>query len=208
MDIITRYKGGGILSRGLKGFIILSCVILITAAFYFGYYSTVKKNEGQNSLPNPKPTTIAKNNNTPSQIDRTVNNVSVEEIVTPQTVLQKTIESINTGNTVDEYNGAVPEDIVNMNEAEVKEYFTDYGNVTEFSKDKIVVVKRLPNLPDRYLIKIENDNIIVYRTDDEGTAYKYEEFEPKPCKNKDPQLEKGIEVESEDEVYETIGDYQ
>lgn len=170
------------------------------------YYSTLNKSEKNQA--NLKPGTIW--GNTSDDGSDLVSKTPAEDIVTPNTKLKRTIESINTGSTEIEYDGIVPDTLVNMTKDEVVAFYKNVDGdmkVTEFSKDQIVVAKYTPYLPDHYVVKIEGNDIVVYRTDDDGIAYRYEEFTPMPCKNKDDKIIKGIEVENEEDIYNVIGDY-
>lgn len=176
-------------------------------AFGYGYYTSLSRNIVDE--PKPKSRTLVENiSNLPPYIEeKEVGLTSEEDIVTPSTMLEMKIVSINTGNSVTEYNDVVPNVLVNMNEDEVREYFKYQGSV-EFSKDKITVTRELPYLPDCFVVKLENKYIVVYKTDADGNATRYEEFEPLPQKNRDSTLEKGIEVKTIEEVWEKIQDYE
>ena len=198
--------GGVILLKIRKLFIIISSVVLILGAFGFGYFSTLKRII--NEVPDKKPGTRIDNKKIiPPLDDEKVNMIPNEKTVTPSTILVKKIISINTGKTIIEYDDIVPDTIVNFNEDEAIDYFKNYGKVIEFSKDKIEVKRELPFLPDCFVVKLETKNIVVYKTDADGIATKYKGFEPIPYKNKDKKLEVGIEVESENEIWSKIQDY-
>jgi hypothetical protein len=55
---------------------------------------------------------------------------------------------------------------------------------------------------------LDNKLIRVYATDDNGIAEIVENFPEMPCKNKDEELARGIEVETLDEAWQRIGDYE
>jgi hypothetical protein len=54
---------------------------------------------------------------------------------------------------------------------------------------------------------LEYQYIKVFQTDEEGNTTPYD-FEPVEYKNTDEELEKGIEVETEEEIYNIIQDYE
>lgn len=187
--------------------IILSSIILIAAAFGYGYYVTMKKILKE--VPQPKPgERIDVKEKTPVNIDeKGTAQFPSGDRVTPSTVLVEKIVSINTGNIIENDPKSVPDEIVNFDEEQVKDYFSDYDAVM-FSKDKITVERKFPNLPDCFLVKLEDDIIKVFVTDDEGQAVIFNDFTPVRCKNKDETIEKGIEVKTLDEVYSAISDYE
>lgn len=207
MDIITKYKGGVILKPVQKVIIVLSCIILICGACFYMYYSTLDK-AGKGGNANLKPNTIS--DSTASGGSDLVSKTPAEDTVTPNTVLRRIAVSESTGKTKDEYKGIVPDNLVNMTKDEVVNFYKSVDpnmKVTEFSKDEVDVVRYTSYLPNCYLVRIEENDIVVYTTDDDGVPHKYEKFTPRPCKNKDELIEKGIEVESEEDVNTTIGDY-
>jgi hypothetical protein len=101
----------------------------------------------------------------------------------------------------------VPDEIIDLTEEEIKEYYKNYDSV-EFTREKIVLEKRLPNLPDHFIVKLENKYIKVFITDAKGDATIYEDFKPILHKNKDEKLEKGIEVERLEDIWIIIQDYE
>lgn len=190
-----------------KLWIILSCIVLIVGAFGYGYYTTVGKISNEKPLPKPGTRIDFKNHIPPEEEE--VNKIPLDDKVTPNTVLEKKIVSINTENQIIEYNDIVPDSLVNLTKSQIIDYFNSNGyNKVEYDNGKISAIKELPNLPDCYVIKLENNYITVYKTDSGGIATRYEEFDPIPYKNKDEKLEKGIEVSSEEQIYEKIQDYE
>lgn len=189
-----------------KFWILLSCVVLVFGAFGYGYYKTLgnitreQRDEKQGDKIDYK--------YYPSPIDdEIVDKVSVEDIITPSMELEKKIISINTGKELIEYSGKVPENMVNLTKTQLTDYFKDYGSV-EFNNNKIIVTRKMPNLPNRFVLKLDGNNIVVYKTDSKGIATLYEDFEPEPHKNRDERLERGIEVDTIEKVYELIEDYE
>lgn len=206
MAIIIGQKGGVLLSNRKRLWIILSCIVLIVGAFGYSYFTTLKRII--NEVPEQKPGTRinTKNSFPPINYEEGVSKFPPEDIVTPSTLLIERTLSINTGCYI-ENQTEIPDELVNMTEDQVKEFYKDYESV-EFSKEKIIISRKLPFLPNRFLVKLEDKYIKVFVTDSEGKASIYEEFPPVPCKNKDDELIKGIEVETLDEVWERIGDYE
>jgi len=191
-----------------KIWITLCFIVLIAGAFGYGYYSTLGKIT--NEKPNQKPGTFIDNKKYIPYIDdmdQGVNKVPDEDRVTPSMTLIKKITSINTGKEIIEYDGVVPDNLINLTKQQVVDYFKDYG-VAELTDGKINVIKKLPNLPDHYIVKLENKYIVVYKTNSKGIATKYEGFEPILHKNRDSGLEKGIEVETEEEIWKKVQDYE
>lgn len=198
-------RGGDPLKKRVMIWLILSFIVLVFGAFGYGYYSTLK-NISREKTDQRKETGINYKFYDQSEMEDEVNRVPEEDRVTPSTVLEKKIISINTGKALIEYSGPVPEEIVNFNREQVTDFFGSY-KVDEFSRDKITVLKEMPYLPDHFIVKLENSQIVVFKTDSKGQATKYEEFEPMPYKNRDINLERGIEVKTEEEIWEKIRDY-
>lgn len=194
-----------------KRYVLLLTVMLVLSAFFYSYYITMKK---INDIPqglnqNKKPNTAINSNDLTPDSDDSQEVGMIEDKVTPNTVLVKKVVSINTENFKVEYEGQIPDEIVDFNKEQVEEYFSDYGKVIDFSKYKIVVDKELPFLPDSYIIKAEGEYINVYKTDSEGNISKYDySDEPLLCKNRDSELEKGIEVGTLEEIDAKLQDYE
>lgn len=191
-----------------KIIIVLSCILLICGAGFYIYYTNNISGRTQGGSANLKPNTIS--DNTGADGSSQVSKTTLEKTLSPGAILKRIIISRNTETSVVDYEGIVPDNLVNKTKDEASEYYKSLDNgmaVTEFGKDKIVVVKYTPYLPNCYVVKLEGNDIVVYRTDGDGIAYRYEEFIPRPCKNKDEKLEKGIEVKTEKEIYNVIGDY-
>lgn len=189
-----------------KVWILLSCVVLIIGAFWYGYYKTLGNITQEQ--PDEKQGEKIDYKYYPSPIDdEIVDKVPAEDMVTPSMELEKKIISINTGKELVEYSGKVPENMVNLTKSQLMDYFSDYGSV-EFNNNKIIVTRKMPNLPDHFIVKLNDKNIIVYKTDSNGIATLYEDFKPEPHKNRDEKLEKGIEVDTLEKVYELIEDYE
>lgn len=192
-----------------KIWITLSCIVLIIGAFGYGYYSTLSKMN--DAPPNKKPNTAINNINHEvppvTDEDEGVSKFPPEDRVTPTTLLIEKIRSINTGSEMEGEPKIVPDELVNYTEEQVKTFFKGYDSV-EFSKEKIVLVKNMPYLPDRYVVKLEDKYIKIFTTDSTGKATLCTDFEPVLHKNKDSKLENGIEVNSPEDVYEIIQDYE
>lgn len=190
-----------------KIWIILSCIVLILGSFGYGYYSTLKNMADE--VPQLKPgARINVKNDIQSVTDNEegVNMFPSEDRVTPSTVLIEVIESINTGSRV-ENQSEVPEEIINFTKEQVLDYFREYDSI-EFNTEKIMAIKRVPYLPNRFVVKLEDKYIRVYETDTDGKAVIMKDFPEILSKNKDSDLIKGIEVETLDEVWQRIGDYE
>lgn len=190
-----------------KLWIILTCIVLILGAFGYGYYATLGKIS--KNQPNQKPNNKIDYKYYPTpENEEGVNKIPDEDMVTPSMILERKIKSINTGRELIEYNGVVPDNLVNLTRQEVVDYLKKDYEFVEFSTEKITAVKEIPNLPEHFVVILENKYIVVYKTDSDGLATRYENFEPVPHKNKDERLEKGIEVKTEDDIFKIIGDYE
>lgn len=194
-----------------KVWIILSCVVLIAGAFGYGYYTTLNKMFREN--PEKKPITklddidYAENLPPVTEDEKGVGQFPPEERVTPSTLLVEKIISINTGKEMEKEPKVVPEEIVNYTEDQVKSFFKGYDSI-EFSDEMILLIKKMPYLPDKYVVKLEDKYIKIFVTDSMGKASLCDDFEPVLHKNKDKMLEQGIEVDSPDKVYQIIQDYE
>lgn len=192
-----------------KIWIVLSCIVLIIGAFGYGYYSTLSKIIDK--TPERKPVTKINSidKDLPPVIgdEEGVSRFPPEDRVTPYTLLIEKIISINTGKEIEKEPKVVPEEIVNYTEDQVKEFFKDYDSI-EFNPERIVLVKKMPYLPDRYVVKLEDKYIKIFVTDSTGKATICDDFEPTLYKNKDKMLEQGIEVDSPDKVWQIIQDYE
>ncbi|KPU44998.1 hypothetical protein OXPF_14760 [Oxobacter pfennigii] len=188
-----------------KLWLILSCLVILLGSFGFGYYSTLNSILGEKTLPQPGKKVDYKYFPI-SDEDKDIDIMADEERVTPQTILEKKIISINTGKSITTESHIVPDELVNMTRLQVEDFFDGEGRV-DFTKEKILIIRELPYLPDRFVVRLENKYIMVYSTDSNGIATKCDDFEPIPHKNKDKNLETGIEVETEEEVWEKIRDY-
>lgn len=191
-----------------KIWIVLSCIVLILGAFGYSYFTTVKNmiNEGPEEKPGRRMTVKESIDPYIQDEDEGVSKFPPEDRVSPSTILIEKIISINTGCS-DEYKQEVPEEIVDFTEEQVKEYYKEYDSV-EFSTEAIVIVKRVPYLPNHFVVKLEGKYIKVYSTDLDGKAIIDKSFPEILCKNKDNELVKGIEVDSLDEVWQRIADYE
>lgn len=192
-----------------KVWIILSCIVIIAGAFGYGYYSAFNKKLGESAQKKPTINLDSVNNDIPEVIgeEEGVSKFPPEDRVSPYTMLIEKIVSVNTGSEMEKEPKVVPDEIVNYTEEQVKNFFKGYDSV-EFSPEKIVLLKKMPFLPDGYVVKLEDKYIKVFITDSTGKASLCGDFEPVPHKNKDQKLEQGIEVDSPDKVYEIIQDYE
>lgn len=191
-----------------KMYIILSCIVLVLGVFGFSYYTTLRNMIDETPKEKSGMIINARDDISPIVNDEEegVSNFPLEERVSPTTILIERIESINTGKSI-EYKQEAPEEIVNFTGDEVIDYYKDYDSV-KFTDNMIVIVKKTPYLPNHFIVKLEEDYIKVYTTDLDGKAVIYKDFAQIPCKNRDSELERGIEVESLDEVWQRIGDYE
>jgi hypothetical protein len=157
--------------------------------------------------PDPKPITRINYGVIKISIDEGegVSHFPSEDRITPSSILVENIKSQNTGK-IEEKQLDVPEEIMNYTEEQVKKYYEKYDSVY-FSKDKIIIERNTSYLPDRFLVKLEGGYVKVFITDSEGVATIYDDFSPVPHKNIDGQLEIGIEVETIEEVWDKIQDY-
>lgn len=187
------------MKSGYKWAVAFSCLALVCCSFYIGYFGTLKSSGSQSAQKKPAPADVSGSG------DEAVELLSREVRITDATVLEKKVESINTGASRVEYSGKVPDILVGYTKAQTSDYFKNYGTVKEFGKDRISVVRRLPNLPNCYLLKLEGDYMVIYSTDNDGVQKRY--GEPIPCGNRDENLERGIEKDTLDEIYEIIEDY-
>lgn len=208
MEIITKYKEVLRLNNHKKIWIVLSLIVLMFGAFGYGYYSALSRELNKPAEKTP----IAKINSDALELppvngdEEGVSQFPQEDRVTPSTLLIEKIHSINTGCEIEKEAKVVPDEIVNFNEEQVKEFFKEYDSV-EFSKEKITLVKNTPYLPNMYVVKLEDKYVKVFITDSEGKATLCNDFEPTPCKNKDKNLIQGVEVDSPEKVWEIIQDY-
>lgn len=194
------------MSKRKKIWIVLSCMVLILGAFGYSYYSTLKRII--NEVPEQKPgarINIKKDFPPINSGEEGVSKFPPQDKVTPSTILIEKTLSINTGCSI-ETQHEVPEEIINLTNEEVKEYYVGYDSM-EFNKEIIIISRKVPYLPNRFIVRLEDKYIVVFTTDSEGKATKYDDFDPIPCKSKDAQLIKGIEVETLEEVWQIIGDY-
>jgi hypothetical protein len=205
--IIEKIKEVLFLNVRNKRWIIVSCIVLILGAFGYGYFSTVSNLKS--GISNPKPGTRLENmdNSTLGNQDGEANKPSEEDRVAPSAVLVKKVRSINSGKEKVEEEGPVPKELVNLTRGEVERMYNDYDTSVEFSRDIITVTRELPYLPKCLVVKLEYQYIKVFQTDEEGNTTPYD-FEPVEYKNTDEELEKGIEVETEEEIYNIIQDYE
>ena len=193
------------MNNSKKVLLILSFIILVLSAFGYGYYNTLRKMLKDTPNPKPQPAVKVEYADKTSSEHREVTQILAEDKVTPSTLLYERIISLNTGmDTLKQIE--LPNDIINFTEKETAEYFKEYNSI-EFSKDKIILEKKMPNLPNHFIVKLENKYIKVFITNDKGEATIFDDFKPIPYKNKDEQLEKGIEVERLEDIWVIIQDY-
>lgn len=190
-----------------KLLIILSCIVLVAGVFGYSYFTTVKNILNETPKKKPGERLNIRNELPPvNREDEGVSKFPLEDRVKPSTILVIIKESINTGKTI-ETRELVPDAVVDLTKEEVEEFYKDYNSVV-FDTDKITLVKKYPYLPNCFVVKGDDKFIKVFTTDEEGKAVILDDFPEVPCKNRDDELMRGIEVETLDEVWQLIGDYE
>jgi hypothetical protein len=190
----------------LKKWIILGCVMLSITAFYYGYYITFNKYKIEKPLDTKGGIIGDTGSSTFNKIDDIEALPPKTKKVAKDTMLIRKVISINTDNLKVEYEGYIPDFLVNCTEEQIIDYYNDLGKV-EFIGNTIYVTRECPYMPNCYVVKLDGDYIKAYKTDLNGNAEEFTEFTPELCRNKDGQLEKGIEVENPDDIYRVIQDY-
>lgn len=144
--------------------IIIGIIILLVISMFIGYY--IYKTEiadGQDLAINSNEQQVAKEER--NLVTRQVN--MQEEKVTPNTqfILQKHYNTC--GHTTLDY-VEIPSEIVNMNEKEVKEQYSDW-KIKQFSKERVILEKQEEGTCDQHYILREKDGYIaVYWINQKG----------------------------------------
>ncbi|MBP3707413.1 MAG: BofC C-terminal domain-containing protein [Clostridia bacterium] len=181
--------------------IVLSLIICILIAIIIGL--SVSKSKISDNLKNTEQMAN-------DELNETISATNVEEQVRPTANIFMRQYYKSCGHTITEKYG-VPEEIVNMNKAEVKRYYYDW-NLEKFSDKELVITKDNPGLcEEHFVVKDVEGVVIVYNYDNEKNEKLYltTQISTKYLPKEDmAKLQQGINIIGKDNLYELLQDYE
>lgn len=181
--------------------IVLSLIICMLVAIIIGL--SVSKNKMSENL---KYVDQIANN----ELNETISATNVEEQVRPTANIFMKQYFKSCGHTITEKYG-VPEEIVNMNKAEVKKYYYDW-NLEKFSDKELVITRDNPGLCEEHFVVRDVDGlVVVYNYDSEKNEKLYltTQISTKYLPKEDmAKLQQGINIIGKNNLYELLQDYE
>lgn len=179
------------------------CVTIFLLSFVYGYYFINKK---INNKPNSAKNSIDKTNN--------LEIVREENVISPNTFIEKEIEYSECGHTIVDTSKA-NEEIVNKDEKDFREYIKEnYPNtkIIAFSSQKIVLKEERNHLcPNHYIVGESEGKIAIFKVNENGEKILDKIFKDYPLsllKEVDQQkLKDGIVVDNEEELSDVLENF-
>lgn len=192
---------------------ILICIVLLILSSVLSYYLTKKGKDD---------TTI---NDKEVLLSEKVDDECTEEYLQLQniTTVSATEEKLSSNaililkkyyktcdHTLNEY-VELPQELVNMTEKEVKEYYKDW-EVIGFEKAKLTLYKEFEDTCDEHFkLKIENGKVVVYMINKDGTESVYEKTNISSEYLTETDLlnmQNGLEIYGQEELNQIIEDFE
>ncbi len=196
-------------------------LLLVSIGFIYGF-NKVKSPKTHKPSPNIGQIEIENNDN--DNMEQLKDNIENEdkdlqiakndEVISPNTEIEYTTFYKKCGHSK-LVTTSVSDEMINMKENQFKTYIVNNHpnwEVILFSKDKIQIrIEKDQYCPEHYIIGINNGKVAIYKINERGEKIIYDIIEEQPVnllKEVDQKkLEKGIVVESEDEMRSVIQNF-
>ncbi|RKD34666.1 BofC C-terminal domain-containing protein [Thermohalobacter berrensis] len=194
--------------RGISRFsIFTACLVLFIIGFLVTYFI---ENDNISEKPfNQISESNQNNNNKPKENENVKDMIISEEnpvIISPNTYIEYDTYYTECGDVIKERK-KVDENLVNMTEAQFREYISQehpYWKISTFTNKKIVIdIKKEQLCPKHYIIGVKDNKIAIYRVDENGKRVIYQIIDKDVTllkKVDQEKLKKGIIVNSKEEI--------